>query len=77
MTCLSSCPVGMYMSSVGTCMGCNEQCGSGGCYGPTSGDCNGCANNEVQSEENATMCVAACPFAQNFDIGANSCKLSK
>ena len=76
MTCLSSCPVGMYISSSGTCMDCDEQCGLGGCYGPTNGDCNECANNEVQSE-NATMCVAACPFAQTFDIDANSCKLSK
>ena len=75
-TCLSSCPNSMYMSSTGMCMDCHEQCGSGGCFGPTNGDCNGCANNQVQSG-NATMCVAACQFAQNFEIDTNSCKLSK
>ena len=76
MACLSSCPTGTYMSSNGMCMSCDEQCGSGGCYGPTNEDCNDCANNEAQSV-NATMCVAACPFAQNFDVDANGCILSK
>ena len=77
MACLESCPNGMYnMSSNGMCLDCHEQCGSGGCVGPTNEDCNGCADTEVQSG-NTTMCVAACPFAQNFDIDANGCKLSK
>ena len=76
MTCLASCPTGMYQSSNGLCMDCHKLCSVDGCSGPTESDCNSCIGNSVSSA-NTTKCVADCPFAHDFDDNTGTCALSR
>ena len=76
MMCLSSCPDGAYQSPSGACESCHDLC-SGGCYGSSNEECNDCKGNSIMASENVTRCVMDCPFAQNYDIDSNNCKLSK
>ena len=80
-SCVEECPVGTYSNESSSCLPCDAQCtAERGCNGPSSAECNECANVRVSANLIADsslgshdICLARCPSMFYLDSLTQTC----